>query len=152
MKVYFIQQGQDGAIKIGVSDNPIRRLEDLQPHSPHPLRLVALIGQAGVPLSLTRGRAFELEAELHKRFQTAHQRGEWFEPTSELLSFIEDDDEVLALLKPCPFCGGRANLTFKESRIDRKYWIARCDMCRVRTDYEYTKAGAIRVWNRREGT
>lgn len=85
--IYFIQVGDDGPVKIGLADDPYRRLVALQCASPFELRLLG--GFEG-------GRGEELK--LHKMFAHARIRGEWFEPTEELLAFVleHDLDEVRA--------------------------------------------------------
>ena len=56
-----------------------------------------------------------------------------------------------SLLKPCPFCGGKAILK-KPGRRSLSYW-AKCagEKCQVhpQTDYKYTPEEAIEAWNRR---
>lgn len=76
--VYFIGQSGGGAIKIGRSKSPGRRLADLSVASPVALELLA-----------TTPGGQEVERELHKLFRDHHLRGEWFAPHSALLAFIE---------------------------------------------------------------
>lgn len=78
--VYFIQSVTGGLIKIGVAGNPEARLGDLQIGSPVDLHLIGVI----------KGAEFRGEAELHARFASARVRGEWFEPTPELLAYIAE--------------------------------------------------------------
>jgi hypothetical protein len=75
--VYFIQAGDDGPIKIGVSRKPKRRIESLRTASPVELRLIAVIV----------GGEKEEQA-LHRRFSEDRTHGEWFRPSSDLLAFI----------------------------------------------------------------
>lgn len=81
--VYFIQQDEDGPIKIGTSKGVKLRLSQLQNANPsHRLRLLAAV--PGGPNE---------ETTLHKRF--AHARiigvvGEWFRPTPDLCVFITE--------------------------------------------------------------
>lgn len=77
-KVYFIQAGSDGPIKIGCARDVIKRRGQLQISHPSALRIL---------LTIPGNQA--LEAELHVKFAAAHVRGEWFSPTAELLAFIE---------------------------------------------------------------
>lgn len=77
--VYFIQQGDAGPIKIGFSRDVDSRLIHLQTASPDPLRLLA---------KLRGGKKHE--RKLHATFAAHHQRGEWFRPHEDLLSFIRD--------------------------------------------------------------
>lgn len=83
--VYFVQQGDDGPIKIGFARDIAKRLEALQIGNAHELH---------VRLAL-RGTQKD-EHAYHSDFDYAHIRGEWFEPCIDLLDFIrnlQDDDE-----------------------------------------------------------
>ena len=52
-------------------------------------------------------------------------------------------------LKPCPFCGGEAEVQNDWSDIGKYYWVA-CTECSANTkDYEYNQDEAIETWNRR---
>jgi hypothetical protein len=65
--IYFIQSGEHGPIKIGLSNGPNRRLPQLQTGNPDELLLRHVIpGDLGV------------ERKLHQRFEPARIRGEWF--------------------------------------------------------------------------
>jgi len=79
MSVYFVRQANDaGLIKIGYTDDSIKsRLSTLQTASPEPLTLLC-----AVPGSRDE------ETALHARFAPYRRRGEWFEPSSELLEYI----------------------------------------------------------------
>lgn len=68
-RVYFIQRGNDGPVKIGHSKHPERRLTGLQSASPDPLRLLG---------TLPGGKA--REAELHQKYAAFRLTGEWFKP------------------------------------------------------------------------
>jgi hypothetical protein len=78
-RIYFIQSGSAGPIKIGYSVRPIeRRLAALQTANPEILCLLACMdGDRST------------EAGLHQQFR-AHRRpqGEWFEPHPDLMQFI----------------------------------------------------------------
>lgn len=51
-------------------------------------------------------------------------------------------------LKPCPFCGGKAELWM--AHAERTAWIACMSKCSVLVSKEYkTDAEAIAAWNRR---
>lgn len=75
--VYFIEGMGTNLIKIGTSENPERRLKELQYSSPSKLRLITKI----------RGDTSK-EAELHCKFAKYRKHGEWFEKNVELLDFI----------------------------------------------------------------
>lgn len=47
-------------------------------------------------------------------------------------------------LKPCPFCGGNAEVTYAMG----EYW-ARCPRCRASGSMEQTEGLAIEAWSRR---
>jgi len=72
--VYIIKccNGKNYPIKIGVADNPEKRLSELQTGSPYGL---ALISKFEMP---SREAAYNLECWLHKRFKSARMSGEWF--------------------------------------------------------------------------
>lgn len=76
--VYFVQDG-DGNIKIGASRQAEKRLRFLQ--TAHGKKLVML----GV---IDGGRQRELA--LHEKFESSKISGEWFRPTDEILSFINE--------------------------------------------------------------
>lgn len=66
--VYLIGSPDSPLVKIGWSDNPERRLRDLQAGSPVPLQLLAVFDGGHV-----------IEAELHCRFADRRMHGEWFD-------------------------------------------------------------------------
>lgn len=80
--IYFIQEGEDGPVKIGYSkENCERRLSSLQTGNPRQLTLAAVrTGAHGMPAK---------ERELHDRFAAHRIRGEWFEPCDEIMEIIE---------------------------------------------------------------
>jgi hypothetical protein len=65
--VYFIQAGEHGPVKIGLSNKPQRRIGQLQTGNPDELILRHVVPG-------TR----DLEGRLHHRFRPALIRGEWF--------------------------------------------------------------------------
>jgi len=77
-RIYFIQGENGGLIKIGWATWPALRMARMQPHSP--VILTLLHHEAG------NGRQ---ERELHVRFASARQHGEWFDPVQEILDYIE---------------------------------------------------------------
>jgi len=76
--VYFIQGAED-SIKIGRSNDPDRRLMELQTASPIELKFIKVI----------EGDE-KLESEIHTRFGKSNIRGEWFKPSKRLLEFIDN--------------------------------------------------------------
>jgi hypothetical protein len=83
-QVYFIQAAS-GPIKIGVADNPVKRLHSMQSCNHEPLTM--LCARPG-------GRVTEYE--YHDRFSAHRIRGEWFNPAPEILEEIERIRTVLA--------------------------------------------------------
>lgn len=77
-KVYFIQAGDNGAIKIGYTDNVNKRLKQIQTGNPYKLNLLKVINGN-----------YETERTIHKLFSKDRLEGEWFTPTKELLKFID---------------------------------------------------------------
>jgi len=75
--VYCIRNDAAGAVKIGFSKNPMRRIKQLQTASPSRLRLVGMLESA---------QAFE--TALHEEY--AHRRisGEWFDDSDTQISTI----------------------------------------------------------------
>lgn len=71
--VYFATDGH--CIKIGFSKNPEKRLINLNVGNSKQLYLLGYINGS-----------MALEAHLHSKFTLVH--GEWFEPTDDLLSYI----------------------------------------------------------------
>lgn len=88
--VYFIQQGCNGAIKIGHTSNTAQqRLEALQSANPEQLFILGTL--AGTS---------QYELELQEKFYIHNIRGEWFYPHTSLLRFISDNcDDVRDLAK-----------------------------------------------------
>jgi hypothetical protein len=75
--IYFVQSGDDGPIKIGVSTNIGKRLTALQTAHGERLRIVGVM----------KGD-FSKEKRIHSQFKSSLKRGEWFQATPELKDFI----------------------------------------------------------------
>lgn len=86
--VYFIQQGQDGPIKIGVSKKVKERLRELQVANPFMLRIIFQI----------RG-TIELERALHDRFSQYRLEGEWFKNGLKIRQYIKRAESFIFTLK-----------------------------------------------------
>ena len=76
--VYFIQAGEGGPIKIGVTHNIKARLDGLQTANPFKLKVLAYFQCHAT-----------VEKELHLAFFDIRLEGEWFEPREDLITFIE---------------------------------------------------------------
>jgi len=83
--IYFIQQGEDGPIKIGYTNNKDvkQRLQGLQVGNAIKLRVITTI----------EGDESYEEA-LHNKFDKYRLQGEWFEASEELLYHIENPDRL----------------------------------------------------------
>ncbi len=79
--IYFIQQGDDGPIKIGTAVDPVARLRLLQTGNPERLTL--------------RGKVEAWpggEGALHRHFKAARMSGEWFRPGPELVAYADSPE------------------------------------------------------------
>ena len=70
----------DGNIKIGWSDDPIKRLQQHQTSNSRELRMLVYV----------KGSQ-EYEREIHSKFQNSKTTGEWFKPDKRLLVHIEKE-------------------------------------------------------------
>lgn len=89
-RVYFVQEGEKGPIKIGLALDPERRVATLQIGHPRPLRLLRHI--AGTSRH---------ERDVHMMFFKEHLRGEWFKPSKRLLAYIATAEDF-AMPAPRP--------------------------------------------------
>lgn len=87
--VYFIQVGDAGLVKIGVSSNPLVRLASLQTSHSDELRLIG-----------TMPGKRSKERELHDRFASLRVRGEWFRPDMCILEMAWYGGHIPAPIKP----------------------------------------------------
>lgn len=79
--LYFIQEGTDGAIKIGwTQSNPENRRAGMQTGNSSQLVLLGSVRESP-PCT---------EEKWHVRFGHCHKRGEWFYPVPELCAAIRD--------------------------------------------------------------
>lgn len=51
-------------------------------------------------------------------------------------------------LKPCPFCGGEAEIV-EDHLFGEDYYAGRCRSCAATSIFEFTKEEAVAAWNRR---
>ena len=79
-RVYFARAGE--LIKIGVANDPARRVKELQTGSGQPIELLGHM--AGGP---------KHERRLHGKFRYIRERGEWFRATPALLRYIAENIE-----------------------------------------------------------
>ena len=77
MFLYAISSGPDAPVKLGISSEPLRRLQDLQVASHQPLKIIGV-----------REGTLPDEARLHRVLRASRLSGEWFRRTPELDSFL----------------------------------------------------------------
>lgn len=129
---YFIQAGENGPIKIGKAGDVDKRLRDLQVSNHEELRLLLVLPRADV------------ERFIHRRFAHCRRRGEWFEPTEDLLRFVTTQDpedwrhghfsqsrvDAIPSVKRAPpercaailGAGARCNLAVHEPNYYHEFW------------------------------
>jgi hypothetical protein len=81
MHLYIIQSSKNGSFKIGRSNNPEKRISQLQTGSPYKLKIILVLKNMGY-----------LEKSIHRNILTGNKRscrGEWFD--FELSSYIPDN-------------------------------------------------------------
>ena len=123
--IYFIQEGENGPIKIGYSNDPEQRLRKLQDGNPELLKLIAVI-----PGDRQR------ERDAHRNLEPFRCRGEWFRPNGEVFDYIERAERVdyefvdgvpVAILwrrhskgptAYCPFCGEQHSHEGEDGRYE----------------------------------
>lgn len=77
--IYFIQQGDDGPVKIGYATVIEKRLRALQSASPHQLKVIGSM----------QGSVID-ERKLHIQFSKHRLQGEWFEPDIEIIKYASE--------------------------------------------------------------
>ena len=88
--VYIIREEGNKRFKIGVSNNPDKRLKTLQTGNPEDLTLLYT--------SLVCSNSFEIETYVHEHFKDYLLRGEWFDPSldiKEVIVYLESQRYVL---------------------------------------------------------
>jgi len=75
--VYFIQSGNNGAIKIGYTKDVDRRIKELQTSNPEKLNLLLKVGAEPND-----------EKVMHDKFKKYCINLEWYSPSDELIKFI----------------------------------------------------------------
>jgi hypothetical protein len=81
MPVYFMRAKTcDGPIKIGYSENPKKRLSQIQGMSPNPLEILTTVDGD--------------EAAIQQYFNAERLHGEWFTATERLLNFIKSPFDI----------------------------------------------------------
>lgn len=93
LPLYFVQDSENGAIKIGVAEDVVSRLRGLQVGNPHELVILAYVSESPVGL----------ETFLHSLLSQHLIRGEWFRPHDDVMDAVF---AVCALYEPdvCEEC------------------------------------------------
>jgi len=84
--IYFIGSLESGTVKIGKSNNPEKRLVELQTANPHKLVLYGVIDDV----------TSELESRLHRILDPFRLEGEWFKLTDEVIRFMISKTDKLS--------------------------------------------------------
>lgn len=87
MTVYFIRVRGTNIVKIGSSERPDDRIQQLQVGSPHELELLGTCDSPSDEFSDSDGMS---EKYYHRRFANRRIRGEWFRLTNDDLASIEE--------------------------------------------------------------
>lgn len=95
--IYFIQDTETLAIKIGFTSDPTARIAALQTGNSSCLKI----------LMVTPGERSD-EADLHQRFAASRIAGEWFRPSTDLIQMLIGH----ALIKG--FASGRGDVDFAD--------------------------------------
>lgn len=143
MAVYFVHDDHSDWLKIGFSENPWGRMSKMQADCPGELTLLAI---------LQGGR--DVEAEVHQRFASARERGEWFRFTPELRAYVASLPEPYRAVRAKSLaaiyaeatgvCYSTANAWIVRGRVPpTKYWIALTE-AGLHTLEELARAAAAR--------
>ena len=81
--IYFMQIEPLGPIKIGISNNPHKRLYHINTSSPYPVKL----------LYFTPGNMND-EKSIHRNFIEYRIRNEWFHPHESIFKMIENKKRI----------------------------------------------------------
>ena len=81
-KIYLIRSQEESYYKIGISNNPIKRLKELQTGNPTQLKIISAYPSEYANL---------IEKTLHRRYSHLKKEGEWFYMSNENeVSFINE--------------------------------------------------------------
>ena len=129
--IYFIGSLESGTVKIGKSNNPEKRLTELQTANPHKLVLYGVIDDV----------TSELESRLHRILDPFRLEGEWFRLTDEVIRFmISRTDEISCDYKINPsetkndLLGEAIEKTIKPNK-NGKGWVSETQIIRVIRKY-----------------
>jgi hypothetical protein len=106
--IYFIQDLENKRIKIGESDDPTMRIKQIMTSSS---------SKKGCKILAVLPGGVKRESEMHKRFSQYHSRGEWYEASDEIISYIRG--LIKSELNICRVCGA---LSLSEPDISDIKW------------------------------
>jgi hypothetical protein len=92
--IYFIQDLESKRIKIGESDDPTIRIKQI---------MTSLPSKNGCEILAVMPGGIKREGELHQKFSQYHSRGEWYEASNEIISFVLES--IKGELNLCRVCG-----------------------------------------------
>ncbi len=99
--VYFVQPGDDRAVKVGATVEPLeKRLLSLQGANHRELKLIGVIdvkkthGKKELTRNALSKFAKEKEAEFEALFAEARIHGKWFHLTDEILGYIRKNSNA----------------------------------------------------------
>lgn len=110
---YFIGNSSKGFVKIGVTNDPMRRLSEIRTGNPYPVSLFCV-----VPGDET------IEAMLHQAFGALRMEGEWFKITPALRAFILASAEEYMSHLPGTWNREREEQRVKNDVVRLLLWIA----------------------------
>jgi len=105
--IYFVQEENNGLIKIGYSTNPEKRLKTLQSKATKKLSIMK-----------TREGDYDTESFLHIKFLNHLAYNEWFYPHKELIDYIKNLDEIM--IEEAYMDGYGELLCYMQNNIDRE--------------------------------
>lgn len=96
-RVYFVQAGNGGPIKIGIARDPAKRMSDLQVANANKLTLLGSIP----------GDLYD-EQSLHQTFQPYRLNGEWFQPAPQVVDWLKTRGMTATVEGRCESCASLA--------------------------------------------
>lgn len=127
MAVYFIRAGAWGDVKIGVANDPLARLKQLQTGIATKLRIIRVV----------EGDR-EAEKMLHERFKHARKVGEWFSFNEAMLGEIG--------LPDLPIPVGKREARYDPSDPSDRYRQLQSDLIEVVGKDELVRALGVAPW------
>lgn len=146
MFIYIFGNNAEGYYKIGISENPNKRLGGVQVGCPFPLEIIK---------TFETNQAKELESKVHKRLKEFNSSGEWFKlPKLELIKIIIYISDCLGL--KCSFKGQEhlfteAALAIKKQRDIFERFAKEREEDSKRRKEEYIARGKRQIWELEKG-